>query len=282
MNNLENSYAIATIDNTAYTLDVFSEETIDDKLISTNLRLPGGSYTITNFELYTNDVLVAEDTNPHDFTVEVSFTIELPITLTTVEGAPQKMLFNLEGLDYGFAYSKATIPEELPPPLPTTVQMIGILGIPDNEMHLYETDIQYKRKDVLTMTKAIFAIQHYHVHADGTVDDMVFHNIDWLTNDPLEFEYVKSGNPLDKDVFKIQMYRVMLINGTKQMASVVHGGLEGEWQFTLNGDEDFELNDKGIVEFSYLPTGWLSDSPYEFEYTVYPDPEDTVYPAPED
>ena len=86
---------------------------------------------------------------------------------------------------------------------------------------------------------------------------------DWATKFPMVINYHKTGKPEDTDVFKLQVLRFQELDGVKEIREV---SSTTDWRFSLRGDEDFVLNEKGMVEFSYLPKGWASDMTYKFEY----------------
>ena len=254
-NELIGAYAIAKIDGVEYGLQIFFE---GNKLMTTNLNLIGGTHTLTSYKLYKSDgTLLAEDNNELTFDVDVSFTIELPVNLTFQDNAAYMMMaMSITGLDYGITYVKSN-------ELPITeseneiVQMIGILGILENDKNLYEQHDIYKQRDITSKVKAKFAIQHWY---NGVLVGTFFS--DWNAQNGLELSYIKSGNHQDINKFKIQVERVTNSGGVRAIRDVIDGS-----EIIIHGDESLQNNEKGIVEFSVFPQGWLSNSVYQFNFT---------------
>ena len=161
-------------------------------------------------------------------------------------------------MTHGFVYIKS-LPFKMPEGgTNVTVKFTGVLGIPKDELHFYEDDALYNKNDVKAHTKLAFSIQHIHNSEPAN-----WFNYEWDTKKPLVVDYVRTGDVEDVDIFKIQAYRVLEIDGVKELREVLS---TSEWRFTLRGDEEFVLNTEGLVEFSYLPKGWESEMIYQFEY----------------
>ncbi len=263
---IDGHYIKCKIDGDEEILSAFTEEAAPDVIISSTVTTEEGWHMMTKIEMYNkSNILVAESKAAVNFNVVASRTTQIDIDMLFLdpvevdEDYPKKMSARvlIKGMTYGYAFlkSKGSIP---PTGEDVSVKMTGILGIPEDEIHFYQEDDLYSQHPVKSYTKCVFSIQYIH---NG--DDPVWTMYDWGTSDPLVLNYHKTGNPEDTDVFKIQTYRVLEVDGVKEMREVISST---DWRFTLKGDEDFVLNDKGLVEFSYLPVGWESEMIYQFEY----------------
>ena len=273
-----NDYIKCKIDGEEVILDTFTEDEIPNVIISNTITSEEGWHMMTDIEYFNgSDVLLATTDADMNFSVVASRTTEINIDLLFLEQVESRaMTANInkrlvkckadgsreggsrEDMTHGFVYIKS-----LPFTIPkggddVTVKMIGVLGIPEDELHFYEDDDVYSQHPVKAHTKCVFSVQH--IHNDNIP---VWFNYDWNSKKPLVINYTKTGKEEDVDVFKLQVLRVLEIDGVKAIREVLS---TTDWRFTLRGNEDFVVNEKGFVEFSYLPDGWESEMNYQFNY----------------
>ncbi len=248
---MEGYYILCKIDGTEVRLDAFVKEDEPTRIITTNTTTNEGWHAMTDIKLYNpSDVFVGRVDKSMDFNVEASRTTQIDVEMLFEDGDAGSL--TIEAMSFGYVYLKSQS-LEIPEGEKKVVGFVGILGIPSNEIPIYEADSVYQKFPIKNYTKAIFSIRHQH-----NAEEAKWFMYDWEAKDPLVIEYNKSGKPEDIDTFKIQMYRVL--NGV--MAEVI----SDEWMIVLQGDEDFIIGDKGLVEFTYLPEGWIGTGEYQFIY----------------
>ncbi len=248
---MEGYYILCKIDGEEVRLDAFVQADEPTHIITTNATTTEGWHAMTDIHLYTpGDVLVGRVDRSMDFNVVASRTTQIDVELLFESGGAASL--TIEAMTFGYVYLKSQS-LEVPEGEQMVVGFTGVLGIPTSDIPIYQADSIYNKFPIKNYTKAVFSIRHQH-----NADEAEWFMYDWAAADPLVITYNKSGNPTDIDTFKIQMYRVL----DGKMAEVIGD----DWMITLQGDENFIIGDKGLVEFTYLPEGWIGTGDYKFIY----------------
>lgn len=239
-----------TINDIVYNVDVFPA---NDTNLSTDIKLTSGNYNLSKIEIYDGDKLIEMKDVNIDFKVDASFPSEIPVDLISIK---KTMTIKSTSIKKGGAYVKLNGMSE---PEEKTLLFTGTLGIKDIDFNLYQKDDIYRQRPITNKVKLKFSVAYSH-NGDSLSDWEMY---DWHGTEPIKITYTKSNDPNDLDIFVIQMYAVLEIDGERRLRDF-NQGINGDLVIKLRGDEDPILNDEGMIEIDYLPGGWESNLHYHF------------------
>jgi len=246
-----------TIDGNIYTVDVFE---VNGKQLTTDINLVEGQHTLTKVELYNDNDLEESKDLTMEFNLEATFPIELPIDFGN-----QKMSMKATSETPAPVY--LNMPKIVtPPPEAKTAKIIGTLGIPEEDKHIYANDLFYNTKPITNKVKLAFDVHIVERNEDETetIQNEWFYS-NWAETTPLEIHWYKSSSNMPVKIFFQTYYAIEDENGVKKVKGVGCMYNCDTTVIELYNDDEPIKDENGITTISLMPNeSWLSNANYKF------------------